>query len=113
MFCLSDRCGISMKEEKKQILGHILACGIQMMWGATFVSTKVLLSQFLPVQVLFTRVVIAFLMLWILLPHRLKIVDKRRELAFAGAGLFGIVMYFMLENTALTLRNGIPNPGSD
>lgn len=23
-----------MKEEKKQILGHILACGIQMMWGA-------------------------------------------------------------------------------
>ena len=39
--------------------------------------------------------------------------DKRRELAFAGAGLFGIVMYFMLENTALTLRNGIPNPGSD
>lgn len=92
-----------MKEEKKQILGHILACGTQMMWGATFVSTKILLSHFLPVQVLFTRVVIAFLMLWILFPHRLKIVDKKREFAFAGAGLFGIVLYFMLENTALTM----------
>ena len=92
-----------MKEQKKQILGHVLACGTQMMWGATFVSTKVLLAYFLPVQVLFTRVVIAFLMLWILYPHSLKIVDKKRELAFAGAGLFGIVLYFMLENTALTM----------
>ena len=92
-----------MKEEKKQIVGHVLACGTQMMWGATFVATKVLLAHFLPVQVLFTRVVIAFLMLWILFPHTLKIVDKKRELAFAGAGLFGIVLYFMLENTALTM----------
>lgn len=92
-----------MKEEKKQILGHVLACGTQMMWGATFVSTKVLLAHFLPVQVLFIRVVIAFLMLWILYPHSLKIVDKKRELEFAGAGLFGIVLYFMLENTALTM----------
>ena len=66
-------------------------------------ATKVLLAHFLPVQVLFTRVVIAFLMLWILFPHTLKIVDKKRELAFAGAGLFGIVLYFMLENTALTM----------
>ncbi len=42
-------------------------------------------------------------MMWILFPHTLKIVDKKRELAFAGAGLFGIVLYFMLENTALTM----------
>ena len=41
--------------------------------------------------------------MWILFPHTLKIVDKKRELAFAGAGLFGIVLYFMLENTALTM----------
>ena len=42
-------------------------------------------------------------MMWILFPHTLKIVDKKRELAFAGAGLFCIVLYFMLENTALTM----------
>lgn len=34
-----------MKEEKKQIIGHVLACGTQMMWGATFVATKVLLAR--------------------------------------------------------------------
>ena len=41
--------------------------------------------------------------MWILFQHTLKIVDKKRELAFAGAGLFCIVLYFMLENTALTM----------
>ena len=92
-----------MNREKRQILGHVLACGTQIMWGATFVSTKVLLKHFLPVEVLFTRAVLAFITLLILYPHQMKLKDKKHEVAFAGAGLFGIVLYFMLENTALTM----------
>ena len=92
-----------MTEDKKQILGHILACGTQIMWGATFVSTKILLKNFLPAEVLFTRAVIAFILLFIFYPHCLKLKDRRQEIWFAGAGLFGIVLYFMLENTALTM----------
>lgn len=92
-----------MTNDKKQILGHVLACSTQMMWGATFVSTKVLLSYFLPAEVLFTRAVLAFLALLLFYPHHLKLREPRHELAFAGAGLFGIVLYFMLENTALTM----------
>ena len=80
-----------------------MACGTQFMWGATFVSTKVLLSYFLPSEVLFTRAVLAFLALLLFYPHHLKLRDSKQELAFAGAGLFGIVLYFMLENTALTM----------
>ena len=92
-----------MTEEKKQVAGHVVACGTQIMWGATFVSSKVLLQHFLPSEVLFVRVVLAFLALLIVYPHYMKVENPRRELAFAGAGLFGIVLYFMLENTALTL----------
>ena len=92
-----------MTNDKKQIFGHVLACGTQMMWGATFVSTKVLRTNFLPVEVLFTRTVLAFFALLLFYPHRLKLKNPRQELAFAGAGLFGIVLYFMLENTALTM----------
>ena len=92
-----------MTNDKKQILGHVLACGTQMMWGATFVSTKVLLSYFLPAEVLFTRAVLAFIALLLFYPHHLKLNNPRQELTFAGAGLFGIVLYFMLENTALTM----------
>ena len=36
-------------------------------------------------------------------PHHLKLKNPRQELAFVGAGLLGIVMYYMLENTALTM----------
>lgn len=92
-----------MTEEKKQILGHILACGTQIMWGATFVSTKVLLTYFLPVEVLFMRVTLAFLTLCLVYPHGLKIKERKREIFFMGAALSGIVLYFMLENTALTM----------
>lgn len=92
-----------MKEEKKQMWGHLMAFFTQVMWGATFVATKVLLEYFSPIEVLFTRAILAFAALWIFFPHRLKIEDRKRELAFAGAGLFGIVLYFMMENTALTL----------
>lgn len=92
-----------MTNDKRQVLGHVMACGTQMMWGATFVATKVLLTYFLPVEVLFTRAVLAFLALMVIYPHHLKLQEKKQELYFAGAGLFGIVMYFMLENTALTM----------
>lgn len=92
-----------MTEEKKQILGHVMACGTQVMWGATFVSTKVLLGAFLPVQVLFMRVLMAFLAMLLFWPHHLKLKNLKEEALVAGAGLFGIVLYFMLENTALTM----------
>ena len=92
-----------MTQNNKKILAHILACGTQIMWGATFVSTKVLLQYFQPVQVLFTRALFAFLALLIFYPHHLKLKNPKQEFAFAGAGLFGIVLYFMLENTALSM----------
>ncbi len=92
-----------MTQERKQVTGHVLACGTQIMWGATFVSTKVLLKYFMPVEVLFTRAVLAFVALMIFWPHHMKLKERKQEIAFAGAGLFGLVLYFMLENTALTL----------
>lgn len=80
-----------MTDERKKVTGHILACGTQIMWGATFVSTKVLLNYFLPAEVLFTRAVLTFLALLVFYPHHLKLKNAKQELAFAGAGLFGIV----------------------
>ena len=66
-------------------------------------SSHELLEYFLPSEVLFTRVVLAFLTLLIVYPHHLKLENPKQEVVFAGASLFGIVLYFMLENTALTL----------
>lgn len=87
----------------KQVLGHILACISQIMWGSTFVFTKVLLQYFLPVEILFIRCILAIVTLFLFYPHVLKPKEKKHELYFAAAGLCGIAIYFMLENTALTL----------
>ncbi len=92
-----------MKKGNKQVLGHVLACGTQIMWGATFVSTKVLLNRFEPAQILFMRMLLALVVLSVVYPHVLRLRDRRQELAFAGAGLTGLVLYFLLENTALTM----------
>lgn len=89
--------------QKKQIFGHILACVTQIMWGATFVSTKVLLTCFQPVEILFIRMLLAFAALFLVSPHIFKIREKKREAVFAGAALCGLVLYFLLENTALPI----------
>ena len=70
-------------------------------WGTTFVSTKVLLRDFTPVTVLFTRFVIGYAFLWCLKPRVLPFSGWKKELLFAGAGLTGVTLYFLLENIAL------------
>lgn len=71
-------------------------------WGTTFISTKVLLVDFRPVEILFFRFVMGYAALFLVCPRRMKNVTRRQEAAFALAGLSGISLYYLLENIALT-----------
>lgn len=82
--------------------GHMAALLTILVWGTTFISTKVLLVSFQPVEILFFRFVMGFIVLILVYPHRLKLEDKRQEGIFMLAGLCGICMYYLLENIALT-----------
>ncbi len=82
--------------------GHLIALITIIIWGITFVSTKVLLKSFTPVEILFTRFVLGFAALLAIYPKRIKIHSKHHELYFAAAGLCGITLYYLLENIALT-----------
>lgn len=86
----------------KTMRGHIAAFLTIMIWGTTFISTKVLLYVFSPIEILFTRFIIGYFALWCVCPRRLKIEDKRQELYFAAAGLCGVTLYYLFENIALT-----------
>lgn len=83
-------------------VGHLAALLTVAIWGTTFISTKVLLVEFQPVELLFFRFVMGFLALLAAYPHRLRGTDRRQELTFAGAGLCGVCLYYLLENIALT-----------
>ncbi len=82
--------------------GHLAALLTIIIWGTTFISTKVLLTDFKPVEILFFRFVMGFAVLFLVCPHRMKGVGRRQELTFVLAGLCGICLYYLLENIALT-----------
>ncbi|MGI6004067.1 MAG: DMT family transporter [Christensenellales bacterium] len=87
---------------KKQVTGHLLAFITTFIWGTTFISTKVLLRSASPVEIMFFRLIVAFIALSLAYPHKLKVTDRKQELYFAAAGLCGVTLYFILENIALT-----------
>ena len=82
--------------------GHAAALLTILIWGTTFISTKVLLTALSPVEILFLRFVLGFAALCLLRPHRLRLARRRQELWFAAAGLCGVTLYYLLENIALT-----------
>lgn len=82
-------------------LGHLAALMTVTVWGATFISTKVLLRSFTPVEILFDRFLLGFFLLILMHPRPLWGAGLRRELTFAAAGLCGVCLYYLLENIAL------------
>lgn len=83
-------------------MGHIAALVTIVIWGTTFISTRILLTDFTPIEILFFRFLLGLIALIIVYPKRLKLSDRKQELIFAAAGLCGICLYYLLENIALT-----------
>ncbi len=88
--------------DNQKTIGHISALITIVIWGTTFISTKILLTDFAPIEILFFRFLLGLLILAVVYPKRLKLKDKKQELTFAAAGLCGICLYYLLENIALT-----------
>ena len=92
----------NMKNKTQSILGCGFALITIMIWGTTFTSTKILLLDFKPVEILFFRFLLGYLALFLACPRPLKLPSVRQEAVFALAGLCGICLYYLLENIALT-----------
>lgn len=81
--------------------GHAAALLTIAIWGTTFVSTKVLLQDFQPTEILFFRFALGFVALVAAYPRRLGPTTPRQELTFAAAGACGVFLYYLVENVAL------------
>ena len=73
--------------ETRRTAGHLAALITILIWGTTFLSTKVLLAVLQPVEILFFRFLLGLLALLLACPRRLKGTTRRQELTFAGVGL--------------------------
>lgn len=87
---------------KNNGIGHVAALFTIVVWGTTYISTKVLLRSFQPVEILLIRMVLGFVLLFLAKPGKFKVKQKSHEWIFAGAGLCGICLYYLMENIALT-----------
>lgn len=88
--------------KQKNMAGHLTALFTVMIWGTTFISSKVLLQDFTPVEVLFYRFVLGLVALMVVYPKPMKGTTWKQELLMAVGGLSGITLYYLLENIALT-----------
>lgn len=82
---------------------HFLALITVIIWGLTFVSTKVLIAGGLgPAEIFLMRFSIAYLCALALSHNRLWADNIRDEVMMALAGITGGSLYFISENTALS-----------
>jgi drug/metabolite transporter (DMT)-like permease len=82
----------------------VMAIFSAIVWGTTFVSTKILLRHGLsPVSIFFYRFLLAYLTIWFFCPKRLWADSKKDEFLLFCLGLTGGSLYFITENTALEI----------
>lgn len=82
--------------------GHLAALFTIIVWGTTVISsTKLLQGGLSSAEVIICRFFLAFVLLNIIYPPRLKFESIKREAMYAVAGLCGVTLYFFLEIIAL------------
>jgi len=87
--------------ENAKALGHAVTLITIAIWGTTFVSTKLVLEYITPVEVLFFRFALGYLLLLCIYPKFRSGTTLRDEFLFMVLGGTGIFLYFVLENIAL------------
>ena len=83
---------------------HLIALLVIVVWGTTFVATKVLLYNGLtPRDIFFFRFLLAYIGIWFFGPRRLFADNIKDELLLVLVGITGGSLYFMAANTALEI----------
>lgn len=83
---------------------HVAAFAMIMVWGISFLNTRVLLDAGLtPTEIFVARFTIAYIALLVVSRFKVRYTGWRDELLFVVCGVAGGSAYFIAENTALQL----------
>ena len=89
-------------DSENNFLAYATAFFVVVIWGTTFVQTKVLINAGLcPEEIFLYRFVLAYLMIIPLAGKKLLLDSWRDEVAALLLGVTGGSLYFVTENTAL------------
>ena len=88
----------------KHIFYHLTAVMVVVVWGMTFISTKVLIVHGLSAQEIFLfRFLLAYAAVCPISFHRFFARNLKDELCLVGGGVLGGSLFFFLQNMALGL----------
>lgn len=87
----------------KKLFLNLLALITVVIWATTFISSKILLNTFTPLEVMFYRFVIAYFLLLIIHPKFHRIDSLKEEAMFLLSGITGGSLYFLAENSAVKI----------
>ncbi len=82
---------------------HLSAFITITIWSLTYISTKVLLGVLSPLEISLYRFLIGYICLVIMKPPRTFKINIKEDLNIILSGLFGIFLYYLVENTATKL----------
>ena len=85
----------------RKAVGHLCAIFCIVVWGTTFIVSRMLLDYYTPIQTMFMRFIGAYAVLWCMCPK--WYFHWKDEIGFLLMSLFSNTLYFLAENTALTL----------
>lgn len=81
---------------------HLLSVAVVLVWGVTFVNSKVLLNHGLQAHEIFTvRFLLAYVCIWTISPRRLFADSLKDEAMMMLLGATGGSLYFVTENVAV------------
>ena len=84
----------------RQLRGHLICVFTSLVWGSTFIATRILLGTFTNAQVMLLRFILAYAAA-LVIDHRFPRTRMRDEARFAFLAFIGVTIYHTLENAAL------------
>lgn len=95
---------IQVEKKSSEFWYHVAAFGMILVWGVSFLNTRVLLDAGLtPTEIFVARFTIAYVSLLVISGFKVRFTGWRDELLFVVCGIAGGSAYFIAENTALEL----------
>lgn len=86
----------------RSLFYHLMALLVVIIWGVTFVNTRVLIDAGLnPQDVFLIRFAMAYICIWFISPKRIFSDSIRDELLMCLLGMLGGSIYFVTENYAV------------
>lgn len=87
----------------QRIVAYLFLCLTVIIWGFSFLSTKVCLREIPPLTLGLYRFIVATIILFTMarMLHMPLTVARADWRSMIGAGLVGVTLYFLLENTGL------------